>query len=106
MACKSKAAAEAMVPVGLLRQNRDEVVKWVARGYMAGHAAHTRWANKHMQRKSMLKCEWVEIEADSGVYNTCQPGEEFHLTEGLELWPYCHLCGRQIEVGSSANGAG
>lgn len=48
---KSKKAAEAMVPVGLLAQHRDKVVAWVARGYMAGHAAHTRWANKNWQAR-------------------------------------------------------
>lgn len=44
------------------------------------------------------KCEWSEIEDDSGVYNTCREGEEFHLTEGLELYPFCHWCGGRIKV--------
>lgn len=46
-------------------------------------------------------CEWSEIEDGSRIYNTCRPGEEFHLTEGLELWPHCHFCGKRIEVVSS-----
>lgn len=41
-------------------------------------------------------CEWVEIEEGTEVYNTCRAGEEFHLTEGMELWPHCHWCGRKI----------
>jgi hypothetical protein len=43
-------------------------------------------------------CDWSEIEADSGIYNTCREGEEFHLTEGLELYPFCHWCGGKIRV--------
>jgi hypothetical protein len=43
-------------------------------------------------------CDWYPIEKDSNIYNTCKEGEEFHLTEGMELWPYCHLCGGKIEV--------
>lgn len=51
-------------------------------------------------------CEWSEIEGGSGIYNTCRPGEEFHLAEGLELWPHCHFCGRGIEVVDSENSGG
>lgn len=47
-------------------------------------------------------CEWSEIEEGSGIYNTCQEGEEFHLHQGMELWPYCHLCGRKIAVADPA----
>lgn len=43
-------------------------------------------------------CDWSEIESDSGIYNTCKEGEEFHLTPELDLWPYCHLCGGRIRV--------
>lgn len=43
-------------------------------------------------------CEWSEIEEGSGIYNTCKEGEEFHLTEGMELWPFCHWCGNSIKV--------
>jgi hypothetical protein len=43
-------------------------------------------------------CEWSEIEPGTGVYNTCTNGEEFHLYDGLDLWPYCHWCGGKIEV--------
>jgi hypothetical protein len=43
-------------------------------------------------------CEWLEIEEGSGIYNTCKEGYEFHLSEGLELWPFCHWCGGSIKV--------
>jgi hypothetical protein len=45
-------------------------------------------------------CEWSPIEDGSTTYNTCKDGEEFHLTEGLELYPFCQWCGRPIEVTS------
>jgi hypothetical protein len=41
-------------------------------------------------------CEWTEIQEDSRIYNTCQ--DEFHLTEGLDLYPYCPFCGGTIKV--------
>lgn len=50
----------------------------------------------------MKRCEWEEIEDGSGIYNTCKDGEEFHLTEGLELYPHCHWCGGEIVVMSSS----
>jgi hypothetical protein len=43
-------------------------------------------------------CEWSEIEEGSGIYNTCKEGEEFHLTEGLDLYPFCQWCGGRIKV--------
>jgi hypothetical protein len=43
-------------------------------------------------------CEWTEIEAGSGIYNTCKEGEEWHVPEGLELYPFCHWCGYGIKV--------
>jgi hypothetical protein len=43
-------------------------------------------------------CEWSPIEDGSTTYNTCKDGEEFHLTEGLELYPFCQWCGRRVEV--------
>lgn len=43
-------------------------------------------------------CEWSRIEPDCDVFNTCKEGEEFHLTEGLDLWPHCPWCGRKVEV--------
>lgn len=49
-------------------------------------------------RSRRRKCEWSEIEDGSGVYNTCMDGEEFHLTEGMELYPFCHWCGGRIKV--------
>lgn len=51
-----------------------------------------------MQNKMHIECVWSPIEKGSRVYNTCQPGEEFHLTEGFELNPFCHQCGREIIV--------
>jgi hypothetical protein len=44
-------------------------------------------------------CEWIEIEDGSGIYNTCKEGEEFHLTEGLELYEFCMHCGGKIVIG-------
>jgi hypothetical protein len=41
-------------------------------------------------------CEWSEIQEDTGVYNTCE--DEFHLTEGLDLYKYCPFCGGTIKV--------
>ena len=46
-----------------------------------------------------LTCEWIEIESDSGIYNTCKEGEEWHVPEGLELYPHCMWCGGRIVVG-------
>lgn len=43
-------------------------------------------------------CNWSEIEPESGVYNTCQEGEEFHLDQGMELYPFCQWCGGRIKV--------
>ena len=43
-------------------------------------------------------CEWSRIEPDCDVFNTCKEYDEFHLTEGLDLWPHCHWCGGKIEV--------
>jgi len=48
-------------------------------------------------------CDWYPIEKDSTIYNTCKEGEEFHLTPGMELWPYCHLCGGKIQVITDAD---
>lgn len=41
---KAHAAAEAIVPLGM--PERELIVSWFVKGYMTGHAAHTRWANK------------------------------------------------------------
>ena len=41
-------------------------------------------------------CKWTEIEPDSRIYNTCQEGEEFHLDQGMELYPFCMWCGGKI----------
>lgn len=44
-------------------------------------------------------CGWSLIEKDSNVYNVgCQQGEEYHLTEGYELYKFCQWCGGQIDV--------
>lgn len=48
-----------------------------------------------MPRKT---CNWSEIEPDAGIYNTCKDGEEFHLTPGLDLYPFCMWCGGRIVV--------
>lgn len=52
-------------------------------------------AERRMPRRY---CEWSEIEPSSGIYNTCEEGEEFHLTPGLDLYPYCQWCGGKIKV--------
>lgn len=51
-------------------------------------------------------CEWSEIEADSGIYNTCKEGEEFHLTAGLDLYEFCQWCGGRIKVVALPDSAG
>jgi hypothetical protein len=43
-------------------------------------------------------CEWSEIEDGSGVFNTCKAGEEWHVPEGLEPFPFCHWCGKRIVI--------
>lgn len=43
-------------------------------------------------------CKWTEIEEGTGKFNTCKPGESFHLSQGMDLYPFCHWCGREIEV--------
>ena len=48
------------------------------------------------------RCEWTPIEEGVEVYNTCVEGEEFHLTPGLDLWPFCPYCGGRIAVVSPA----
>ena len=53
------------------------------------------------------RCEWTPIEADSNVYNVgCQDAEEYHLTEGCDLYPYCQWCGGKIKVVDFASDAG
>lgn len=41
---KAKESAERCIPLGVFERER-RVSDFIA-GYMAGHAAHTRWANK------------------------------------------------------------
>lgn len=44
-------------------------------------------------------CEWTPIEKDADIYNVgCQEREEYHLTEGCELYKYCQWCGGEIYV--------
>lgn len=43
-------------------------------------------------------CEWSQTYDWSGQYNTCKEGEEWHLPDGLELFPYCHYCGGKIVI--------
>lgn len=44
-------------------------------------------------------CEWVPIEKDADIYNVgCQTNEEYHLTEGCELYKFCQWCGGEIYV--------
>jgi hypothetical protein len=55
---------------------------------------------------AVRECEWSEIEEGSRVYNTCSSGTEgeFHLHEGLELWPYCMWCGGKVVVTTVTKG--
>lgn len=41
---KAQESAERCVPLGV--SDREQIIFWFIQGYMAGHAAHTRWANK------------------------------------------------------------
>lgn len=50
-------------------------------------------------------CEWIEIEEGSGVYNTCKEGEEWHVPEGLEPYPFCHWCGNAIKISEFSDSA-
>jgi len=43
-------------------------------------------------------CEWEPIEEGSRCFNTCKPGEEFNLDDGCEPYPFCHWCGRPVEL--------
>lgn len=47
-------------------------------------------------------CEWSEIEDGSGIFNTCKSGEEWHVPEGLEPFPFCHWCGKRIVIAEQA----
>jgi hypothetical protein len=49
---KSRKAAEAIIP--LEAPDRELIISWFVKGYMTGHAAHTRWANKRHH-------EWVDV---------------------------------------------
>lgn len=43
-------------------------------------------------------CQWEPIEEGSRCFNTCKPGEEFNLDDGCDPYPFCHWCGRPIEL--------
>jgi hypothetical protein len=57
-----------------------------------------RVPDETLSRRAARVCEWTEIQADSDIYNTCVEGQEFHLTPGYELYPFCHWCGGKIVV--------
>jgi hypothetical protein len=61
-----------------------------------------------LKRARRRTCEWIPIEDDSDVYNTCEEGEEWHVPEGSEPFPFCHWCGGRIKVVefSESEGAG
>lgn len=52
---KAKESAERCVPLGIFE--RAKIVEAFVNGYMTGHAAHTRWANKTIfeYREAMKK---------------------------------------------------
>lgn len=63
--------------------------------YIVRAVVAARGSNETLKRRV---CEWSEIEEGIGKFNTCKPGESFHLTQGMDLYPFCHWCGLEIEV--------
>lgn len=63
--------------------------------YIVRAVVAARGSNETLKRRV---CEWSEIEEGTGKFNTCKPGESFHLTQGMDLYPFCHWCGLKIEV--------
>jgi hypothetical protein len=72
-----------------LQVQGEELLQRVSR------AAASSPGNETLKRRV---CEWSEIEEGTGKFNTCKPGESFHLTQGMDLYPFCHWCGLEIEV--------
>lgn len=66
-------------------------------------AAMSAFLDACLRLKDGNICIWSEIEEGVKVYNTCKEGEEFHLTEGLELYPFCQWCGQPVVVESSVS---
>src|SRR5690348_8186049 len=44
---KAQESAGNVIPLGI--PDRELIISWFVKGYMAGHAAHTRWANKKVE---------------------------------------------------------
>jgi hypothetical protein len=44
-------------------------------------------------------CNWEQEQDYPVFYPACQEGrEEFNLTPGLDLWPFCPWCGGRVSV--------
>ena len=55
--------------------------------------------------KTAGHCVWTPIEDGVPIYNPgCPDGEEFHLTDGLDLYPFCPYCGDSIETAAPGVG--
>jgi hypothetical protein len=61
---KATKAAEGIVPLGL--PNRGLLVAYCVQGYMAGHAAHTRWMNKKLDNDPEWQAYLKQRYAPSG----------------------------------------
>lgn len=63
---RARKAAEAIIPLGM--PDRELIVSWFTKGYMTGHAAHTRWANKrHHEWADVATKELKVVEREIGV---------------------------------------
>lgn len=63
---KARTAAEAIIPLGM--PERELIISWFVKGYMTGHAAHTRWANKrHNEWREVATKELKAVEREIGV---------------------------------------
>jgi hypothetical protein len=48
--------------------DRELIIRWFTKGYMTGHAAHTRWANKrHNEWREVATTELKAVEREIGV---------------------------------------
>jgi hypothetical protein len=63
---KARESAENVIPLGM--PDRELIISWFVKGYMTGHAAHTRWANKrHHEWADVATKELKVVEREIGV---------------------------------------
>lgn len=74
---------------------RTQLAQAIAHNDAAVELGHARGVR--IAELEATTCEWSPIDADSDTYNTCT-ADEFHLTQGCELYPFCHWCGKRIVV--------